>query len=227
MQQSLRLIDYVPDGTSRTRATWRTRLPENLSLFQSVPDSWAIPPALPRPPAATGTGGAHAARRPGGHHVRLATGRSTGSSTARVKRHDSKLHPLTKDAPTTRVLFFLVGAYQEILGELHKPGRRHERRARRPDDAGRPRLKDVLRGERARAGRPRVREYFEPRPALSISPPVEKALAGREEIKFEDVALLYRRTTKRACTVQRTCARTGATGNTCSVRKAEGRELLR
>ena len=53
----------------------------NFSMFQSLPDSWAIDQLFPIMPIHRLQRGADAARGAGRHHLRLATARSTTSST--------------------------------------------------------------------------------------------------------------------------------------------------
>lgn len=89
----------------------------NFSLFQSMPDSWAIDQLFPIMPIH------RLNERPSRHAV---LGDITCDSDGKVDSFvgDSeqcdtlKLHPLRKDEPY-QLAVFMVGAYQEILGDLH------------------------------------------------------------------------------------------------------------
>ena len=88
----------------------------NFSLFQSIPDSWAIKQLFPVMPI-------HRLNEKPGVHAVLGdiTCDSDGKLDRFVDRRDVKktlpLHSLGEDAYYLGV--FLVGAYQEILGDLH------------------------------------------------------------------------------------------------------------
>src|SRR5215207_8235439 len=88
----------------------------NFSLFQSIPDSWAIKQLFPVMPI-------HNLNRPPNHHAVLGdiTCDSDGKIDSFIDRRDVKktlpLHTVNGDPYYLGV--FLVGAYQEILGDLH------------------------------------------------------------------------------------------------------------
>jgi len=88
----------------------------NFSLFQSIPDSWAIKQLFPVMPI-------HHLNQPPGHHAVLGdiTCDSDGKIDSFIDRRDVKrtlpLHTVNGDPYYLGV--FLVGAYQEILGDLH------------------------------------------------------------------------------------------------------------
>jgi arginine decarboxylase len=88
----------------------------NFSLFQSIPDSWAIKQLFPVMPI-------HNLNRPPNHHAVLGdiTCDSDGKIDSFIDRRDVKktlpLHAVNGDPYYLGV--FLVGAYQEILGDLH------------------------------------------------------------------------------------------------------------
>jgi arginine decarboxylase len=89
----------------------------NFSLFQSIPDSWAIKQLFPVVPI-------HRLREKPGIHAVLGdiTCDSDGKLDRFVDRRDVKktlpLHALEGGDPYYLGVF-LVGAYQEILGDLH------------------------------------------------------------------------------------------------------------
>ena len=88
----------------------------NFSLFQSIPDSWAIKQLFPVMPI-------HRLNEKPGNHAVLGdiTCDSDGKLDRFVDRRDVKktlpLHQFNGDPYVLGV--FLVGAYQEILGDLH------------------------------------------------------------------------------------------------------------
>jgi arginine decarboxylase len=88
----------------------------NFSLFQSIPDSWAIKQLFPVMPI-------HNLNRAPSHHAVLGdiTCDSDGKIDSFIDRRDVKktlpLHTVNGDPYYLGV--FLVGAYQEILGDLH------------------------------------------------------------------------------------------------------------
>lgn len=89
----------------------------NYSLFQSMPDAWAIDQLFPIVPI-------HRLDEPPTRHAVL--GDITCDSDGKVdsfvsgngRRKTLKLHP-TKSGDSYQLAVFLVGAYQEILGDLH------------------------------------------------------------------------------------------------------------
>ncbi len=184
-----RTLDYVPDDLSNLERDMADTYFLNFSLFQSVPDSWAIHQLFPVLPL-------H-------RHTEAPTRRAiladiTCDSDGKVDRfidlRDVKrtleLHPLKKDEPYY-LGFFLVGAYQEILGDMHNLFGDTNVVHVDLDEAGRPRLSHVLRGERVQDVLEYV-EYFETDLLSNLRRSVEKALEdGR--ISFEESALIYRR----------------------------------
>src|SRR6266571_3119612 len=88
----------------------------NFSLFQSIPDSWAIKQLFPVMPI-------HNLNRAPSHHAVLGdiTCDSDGKIDSFIDRRDVKktlpLHTVNGEPYYLGV--FLVGAYQEILGDLH------------------------------------------------------------------------------------------------------------
>ena len=101
-----------------------------------------------------------------------------------------ELHPLKTNEPYY-LGFFLVGAYQEILGDMHNLFGDTNVVHVDLDDGGRPRLTHVLRGERVQDVLEYV-EYFESDLLANLRRSVEKSLE-EDRITFEESALLYRR----------------------------------
>lgn len=184
-----RTLDYVPDDLANLERDMADTYFLNFSLFQSVPDSWAIHQLFPVLPL-------HRHNEQPTRRAILAdiTCDSDGKVDRFIDLRDVKrtleLHPM-KGSDPYYVGFFLVGAYQEILGDMHNLFGDTNVVHVDLDDAGRPRLMHVLRGERVQDVLEYV-EYFETDLLSNLRRSVEKSLEeGR--ITFEESALLYRR----------------------------------
>ncbi len=184
-----RTLDYVPDDLANLERDMADTYFLNFSLFQSVPDSWAIHQLFPVLPL-------HRHNEQPTRRAILAdiTCDSDGKVDRFIDLRDVKrtleLHPLKPNEPYY-LGFFLVGAYQEILGDMHNLFGDTNVVHVDLDEAGRPRLSQVLRGERVQDVLEYV-EYFETDLLTSLRRSVEKSLEeGR--ITFEESALLYRR----------------------------------
>ncbi len=112
-----RSLDEIPDDLKHLNRMLSDIYFANFSLFQSVPDSWAIQQVFPVMPI----------HRLDEHPTRHAVlGDITCDSDGKIDRfmHHSKssetllLHE-TIDQQPYQLGIFLVGAYQEILGDLH------------------------------------------------------------------------------------------------------------
>jgi arginine decarboxylase len=109
--------DYVPDDLEDLEKSLASIYYINLSVFQSVPDSWAIDQLFPILPI-------HRLDEEPTCRAILAdlTCDSDGKIDQFIDLRDVKpvleLHPLRKDEPYYLGLF-LGGAYQEIMGNLH------------------------------------------------------------------------------------------------------------
>jgi len=184
-----RTLDYVPDDLAQLERDMADTYFLNFSLFQSVPDSWAIHQLFPVLPL-------HRHNEQPTRRAILAdiTCDSDGKVDRFIDLRDVKrtleLHPL-KGNEAYYLGFFLVGAYQEILGDMHNLFGDTNVVHVDLDEAGRARLTHVLRGERVQDVLEYV-EYFEADLLQSLRRSVEKSLEeGR--ITFEESALLYRR----------------------------------
>ncbi len=110
-------LDYCPDDLDGLEATLSTFYYCNFSVFQSVPDHWAIKQLFPITPL-------HRLDEKPRIEAILAdiTCDSDGVIDRFVDLKDVndtlKLHPLKQGEPYY-IGIFLVGAYQEILGDLH------------------------------------------------------------------------------------------------------------
>jgi arginine decarboxylase len=112
----VRKLDYVPEEFRGLELTLSDTYFCNMSIFQSMPDSWAIDQLFPVMPI-------HRLEEEPICRGILAdiTCDSDGKVDRFIDRHDVKpvleLHPYNGDDYVLGV--FLVGAYQEILGDLH------------------------------------------------------------------------------------------------------------
>jgi arginine decarboxylase len=116
IQRLVRQLDYVPEELEGLDALLSETYFSNFSLFQSMPDSWAIKQLFPIMPI-------HRLDERPTHHAVLAdvTCDSDGQITRFIDRRDIRrtlpLHDFTGEP--YYLAAFLVGAYQEILGDLH------------------------------------------------------------------------------------------------------------
>jgi arginine decarboxylase len=113
----VRELDYVPDDLESLEKDLADIYFCNFSVFQSVPDSWAIDALFPIMPI-------HRLNERPTQRGILAdlTCDSDGKVDQFIDLHDVKksleLHPYRPGQPYFLAVF-LVGAYQEILGDLH------------------------------------------------------------------------------------------------------------
>ncbi|WP_019507534.1 biosynthetic arginine decarboxylase [Pleurocapsa sp. PCC 7319] len=114
--------DYVPDNLGDLTQVMASIYYVNLSIFQSVPDAWAINQLFPIMPI-------HRLNEQPTARATLAdiTCDSDGKIDRFINRQESKnvleLHQLEYSQPSSLrpyyIGMFLVGAYQEIMGNLH------------------------------------------------------------------------------------------------------------
>jgi arginine decarboxylase len=113
----VRELDYVPEELDGLEKQLADTYFCNFSVFQSVPDSWAVKHLFPVMPI-------HRLREQPTRRGILAdlTCDSDGKINQFIDLHDVKasleLHPFVPGEPYFLGIF-LVGAYQEILGDLH------------------------------------------------------------------------------------------------------------
>jgi arginine decarboxylase len=110
-------LDYVPDELSGLDRILSDTYFCNFSLFQSMPDSWAVKQLFPIMPIH------RLSERPNRHAVLCdITCDSDGKIETFIDRRDVRrtllLHQFDESSPYY-LGAFLVGAYQEILGDLH------------------------------------------------------------------------------------------------------------
>jgi len=113
----VREVDHVPEELEGLEKALSDTFFCNFSMFQSVPDSWAVDQLFPIVPI-------HRHNEAPTRRAILAdiTCDSDGKIDSFIDLHDVKhvleLHPL-QDGQEYYIGIFLVGAYQEILGDLH------------------------------------------------------------------------------------------------------------
>ena len=184
-----RTLPYVPDDLANLERDMADTYFVNFSVFQSLPDSWAINQLFPVLPL-------HRHDEQPTRHAVLAdiTCDSDGKVDRFIDLRDVKrtleLHPLRPNEPYY-LGFFLIGAYQEILGDMHNlfgdPNIVHVDL----DEQGRPRLSHVVRGDRIQEVLGYV-EYFEENLLSRLRRHIERSLEeGR--MTYEESALLQRR----------------------------------
>ena len=116
IQKMARELDYFPEELEGLAAMLSDTYFCNFSLFQSMPDSWAVKQLFPILPI-------HRLNEPPGRHAILGdiSCDSDGKIDQFIDRRDVKrtlpLHPFNSEPYYLGA--FLVGAYQEILGDLH------------------------------------------------------------------------------------------------------------
>ena len=184
-----REMDLVPEGMQGLEQAMADTFFVNMSVFQSMPDSWAIGQVFPVMPL----------QRLDEEPTRRAvladlTCDSDGKICRFLDVQGTKevleLHEQRDGAPYY-VGFFLVGAYQEILGDMHNLFGDTNVVHVDLDDRGRPRLTHVLRGDRVKEVLSYV-EYFEDDLLRSLRASVEDSLeAGR--MTYEESAAFWER----------------------------------
>jgi arginine decarboxylase len=116
LQRIKRLMEFVPEELEGLDAMVSDTYFCNFSLFQSMPDSWAIKQLFPVMPI-------HRLDEKPNRHAVLGdiTCDSDGKIEQFIDRRDVKktlpLHPFTGEPYYLGA--FLLGAYQEILGDMH------------------------------------------------------------------------------------------------------------
>jgi len=158
----------------------------NLSIFQSIPDAWAIDQIFPILPI-------HRLDEEPTCHAVLAdiTCDSDGKIDHFIGEREASqtldLHPLIEGQPYY-IGVFLVGAYQEILGDMHNLfGDTHVVHVDTDED-GRPDIAHVVRGDRVQDVLSYV-EYFEADLLASMRMKIEEAIRA-DRIGLEDSASL-------------------------------------
>jgi len=140
-----RTLDYVPEDLEHIEREFSDTYFLNFSLFQSIPDAWAIGQLFPVLPIHR-----HCERPRRRAVLADLTCDSDGKIDRFIDARDVKrtleLHDFNEGSPYY-IGFFLVGAYQEILGDMHNLfGDTHIVHVD-ADSAGRPTLTHVRPGD--------------------------------------------------------------------------------
>jgi len=145
IRRHLHTLKDIPEEFEQLEVMLADKYVMNMSVFQSLPDVWAIDQLFPILPI-------HRLRERPTEHGSLAdiTCDSDGKIEKFIDLRDIKealpLHEFRKGTPYY-IGFCLVGAYQDVLGDLHNLfGEAHEVLAS-VDEDGRTRIQDVLPGE--------------------------------------------------------------------------------
>ena len=189
VQRVTRGLDYVPDELEALERDLADTYFLNFSLFQSLPDSWAIKQLFPVMPV----------HRLGEEPTRRGvladiTCDSDGKIDSFIDLRDIKrtleLHDVERGEPYY-IGFFLIGAYQEILGDMHNLFGDTNIVHVDTDVDGRARLHHVVRGDRVQDVLSYV-EYFEKDLLRDMRRHLEESLdAGL--LTFEESALVWKR----------------------------------
>ncbi len=152
--RDLKTLKEIPEEFEDMETMLSDTYVMNFSVFQSLPDSWAIDQLFPILPI-------HRLNERPGEFGTLAdiTCDSDGKIEKFIDLRDIKetlaLHPFHQDEPYY-IAFCLMGAYQDVLGDLHNLfGEAHEVLVT-VDDEGKAHIDDVLPGESCE----RVLEYM-------------------------------------------------------------------
>lgn len=181
--------DFQPDEVDNLEKALSDTVFLNMSVFQSLPDAWAIGQMFPVLPIQ---------RLDEEPKRRAVLADLTCDSDGKIQRfidlHGVKntleVHGQREGEPYF-MGFFLVGAYQEILGDMHNLFGDTNIVHVDLDENGRPKLTHVLRGDRVSTVLQYV-DYSEAELLRQLRGHVEDALqAGR--LTFEESALFWRR----------------------------------
>ena len=183
-----RRLDHVPDDVEGLELDLADTYFVNCSIFQSLPDSWAVDQLFPVLPL-------HRLDEQPTRHGVLAdlTCDSDGKVDRFIGLGEAKptleLHPLDPAEPYY-LGFFLVGAYQEILGDMHNLfGDTNTVHVGIGKD-GRTRISRVLHGDRVKDVLAYV-EYNGKDLVASLRKNLERAIES-DRLSFEDSARLQR-----------------------------------
>jgi arginine decarboxylase len=154
IHKDLKTLKEIPEEFEDMETMLADKYVLNFSVFQSLPDSWAIDQLFPILPI-------HRLNEKPTEFATLAD--ITCDSDGKIERfidlrdidETLPLHPFRHDRPYY-IGFCLMGAYQDVLGDLHNLfGEAHEVLVR-VDEEGRSEIEDVLPGETCE----RVLEYM-------------------------------------------------------------------
>ena len=187
IHRDLRTLKEIPEDFEDMEKMLADTYVMNFSVFQSLPDSWAIDQLFPILPI-------HRLNERPSESATLAdiTCDSDGKIDKFIDLRDIKetlpLHLFRRDEPYY-IAFCLMGAYQDVLGDLHNLfGEAHEVLVT-VDEEGKPHIEDVLPGESCE----RVLEYmnYDKTEILDSIGRQLRRVANRP-IKKEELQAIYR-----------------------------------
>jgi len=187
IHRDLRTLKEIPEEFEDMEKMLADTYVMNFSVFQSLPDSWAIDQLFPILPI-------HRLNERPSESATLAdiTCDSDGKIDKFIDLRDIKetlpLHLFRRDEPYY-IAFCLMGAYQDVLGDLHNLfGEAHEVLVT-VDEEGKPHIEDVLPGESCE----RVLEYmnYDKTEILDSIGRQLRRVANRP-IKKEELQAIYR-----------------------------------
>ena len=146
LQKLVQTMDDVPEDLQNLDESLSDTYFCNFSLFQSMPDSWAIKQLFPIMPIHRLERAADAARRPRRHHLRL---RRQDRPVHRPPRRqeDAAAAPVQRRAVLPRRV-----PGRRLPGDPRRPPQPVRRHARRPRQPRRPRQRRARRGDQGRHG---------------------------------------------------------------------------
>ncbi len=184
-----RRLSYVPEELGHLERSFADTYFLNFSVFQSMPDSWAIQQLFPVMPL-------HRLDKEPTRRAVLAdiTCDSDGKIDRFIDLRDVKrvleLHPV-QDGERYYLGFFLVGAYQEILGDMHNLfGDTHVVNVDTNGD-GKPRITHVVPGDKVQEVLSYV-EYFPSDLTERLRRTIERAI-DEDKLSHEESASIWRR----------------------------------
>lgn len=185
----VRQMAVVPEDMRGLELTLSDTYFVNMSIFQSLPDAWAIDQVFPVMPIQRLT------EEP---TKRATLADLTCDSDGRIGRFLDQqgtkdvleVHTPTESAPYY-LGFFLTGAYQEILGDMHNLFGDTNTVHVDLDERGKPRLSNILRGDRVKEVLSYV-EYFEEDLLRNLRQHVENALEAGH-MTYEESAAFWER----------------------------------
>ena len=183
-----RKLDYVPDDLTHLERDMADTYFLNFSLFQSMPDSWAIGQLFPVLPI-------HRLNERPARRAILAdiTCDSDGKIDRFIDLREVKptleLHAVEPGEPYL-VGMFLIGAYQEILGDMHNLFGDTNVVHVDLGPSGRPVLNHLVRGDRVSEVLSYM-EYFENDLIAKLQRSIERALES-DRLTFEESAMLQK-----------------------------------
>ncbi len=183
-----RTLPYIPDDLANLERDMADTYFLNFSLFQSMPDSWAIGQLFPVLPI-------HRLTEQPTRRAILAdiTCDSDGKIDRFIDLRDVKptleLHTLRPGEPYLMAMF-LIGAYQEILGDMHNLFGDTNVVHVDLGESGRVAINHVVRGDRVREVLSYV-EYFENDLIAKLQRSIERAL-DTDRLTYEESAMLQR-----------------------------------